>query len=433
MAVTIKSVVVGSPAYKAGVKDGETLISINGHDINDVLDYQFYGTDKNVSLTLDNRTIKLKNKEYDDLGLEFQSYLMSDKIHCRNNCIFCFISQMPKGMRDTLYFKDDDARLSFLQGNYITMTNLSDSDVDRIITMKLPMNISVHTTNPELRNKMTNNPNAGKSLKYLYKMADAGIQLNTQIVLVPGYNDGKELEKTLTDLCMLYPAVKSIAVVPVGLTMHRDNLPKLSLIDKDGAGKAIDTISLFGDMMYEKYGHRVVFASDEFYLTAKRPLPDYKYYEDFDQFENGVGMCASLQHEFLEALSDKREYNETDSIKRKVSVATGVLAAPLIKTLSEELKSDFPETDVDVYTIRNDFFGKTITVAGLITGGDIINQLSDKKGMLGDRLLITESMIKADSDLFLDDMTICDVEQALDVKIKVVANDGYELLDAILG
>ncbi len=432
MAVVIKNVTAHSPADKAGIKGGDTLVKINGHNINDVLDYEFYATDKNIEISLVNRTVKLINKEYEDIGLNFETYLMSEKQHCKNNCIFCFISQMPKGMRDTLYFKDDDARLSFLQGNYITMTNLTDDEVDRIIKMKLPINISVHTTNPELRCKMTKNPCAGDSLKYLKRLADAGITLNTQIVLVPSYNDGKELEKTLTDLCMLYPAVKSIAVVPVGLTKHRENLPALSLIDKEGAEKAIDTITLFGDMMYEKYGTRVVYASDEFYITAERPMPDYEYYENFDQFENGIGMCASLKKEFYDALADKREYGETDNKKRKVSVATGVLASPLIKELADSLKNDFPDTTVDVYTIKNDFFGESITVAGLITAQDIINQLSQYKGQLGDRLLITENMTKAQSNLFLDDMTTEDVERALDVNIVSVANDGYELLDAIV-
>ena len=431
--VKIKSVTAGSPAAKAKIKAGDMLVKIDGNEIHDVLDYQFYASDKNPVVELEDRTVKVKKAEYDDLGLEFDTYLMDEKQHCKNNCIFCFINQMPKGMRDTLYFKDDDARLSFLQGNYITMTNLTDSDVDRIIKMKLPMNISVHTTNPELRAKMTSNPSAGKCLDYLYKMAAAGIELNTQIVLVPGINDGKELERTLTDLCMLYPAVKSIACVPVGLTKFRCKLPKLDLFDKQTASQAIDTIQLFGDMMFEKYHDRVAYPSDEFFLIAERPLPDYDYYGDFDQFENGVGMCASLQKEFIDALADKREFNETDDKTRNVSVATGVLAAPLIEALGKMLKSDFPNTNVSVHTIRNDFFGETITVAGLLTAGDIINQLLPIKDKLGDRLLITENMLKTDSDLFLDDKTLSDVEQALNIQIITVPTDGYELLDAILG
>ena len=264
-------------------------------------------------------------------------------------------------------------------------------------------------------------------------MAAAGIEINTQIVLCPGLNDGKELEKTLTDLCMLYPAVKSVACVPVGVTRFRDKLPKLELFNEETAGKAIDTLEFFGDMMFEKYHDRVVYASDEFYLTAKRKMPDYEFYGDFDQFENGVGMCASLQKEFIDALADKREFGETDDKKRHVSVATGVLAAPLIETLGKMLKTDFPNTVVDVYTIRNDFFGETITVAGLITAGDIIAQLTPYKDNLGERLLITENMLKTNSDIFLDDKTVSDVEQALGVEIMPVATDGYELLDAILG
>ena len=433
VSVRITSVDKGSPADKARIKAGESLVSINGNAIHDILDYQFYASDKKLVIELEDKTVKVRKGEYDDLGLNFETYLMDCKQHCKNNCVFCFINQLPKGMRETLYFKDDDSRLSFLQGNYITMTNLSDEDVDRIIKMKLPMNISVHTTNPELRVKLTKNPNAGKCLDYLYKMAAAGIEINTQIVLCPGLNDGKELEKTLTDLCMLYPAVKSVACVPVGVTRFRDKLPKLELFNEETAGKAIDTLEFFGDMMFEKYHDRVVYASDEFYLTAKRKMPDYEFYGDFDQFENGVGMCASLQKEFIDALADKREFGETDDKERHVSVATGVLAAPLIETLGKMLKTDFPNTVVDVYTIRNDFFGETITVAGLITAGDIIAQLTPYKDNLGERLLITENMLKTNSDIFLDDKTVSEFEQALGIEIMPVATDGYELLDAILG
>lgn len=433
MSVKIMSVIPRSPADKAGIKPGDVLISINDNEINDVLDYQFYADEEKLEIKLLRRTVKVKKKEYDDLGLEFETYLMDKKQHCRNNCIFCFINQMPKGMRDTLYFKDDDSRLSFLQGNYITMTNLSDNDVDRIIKMKLPMNISVHTTNPELRAQMTCNPNAGKCLQYLYRMAGAGIELNTQIVLVPEFNDGKELERTLTDLCNLFPAVKSIAIVPVGLTKFRDNLPKLKGFDKKSATEALKTIELFGDMMYEKYHTRVVYPSDEFFLLAEKPMPDYDYYEEFDQFENGVGMCASLQKEFIDALADKREYNETDSNKRRLSIATGVLASPLLKSLAGMMENDFPDTKINVYTIKNDFFGETVTVAGLITAGDIINQLMPFKEELGDRLLITENMLKSGCDIFLDDKTISDVENALSVKVVTVPTDGYAFLDAILG
>ena len=433
MSVKILSVDKGSPADKAHIKPGDSLVSINKNAIHDILDYQFYSSEEKLIVELEDRTVTVKKDEYEDLGLNFETYLMDCKQHCKNNCVFCFINQLPKGMRDTLYFKDDDSRLSFLQGNYITMTNLTDEDVDRIIKMKLPMNISVHTTNPELRVQLTKNPNAGKCLDYLYIMAAAGIELNTQIVLCPGLNDGKELEKTLTDLCMLYPAVKSIACVPVGITKFREKLPKLELFNKQTAAKAIDILELFGNMMYEKYGNRVVYASDEFYLTAGRTMPEYDFYGDFDQFENGVGMCASLQKEFTDALADKREFNETDNKKRVVSVATGVLAAPLIDTLVKMMKSDFPNTKVNVYTIRNDFFGETITVAGLLTAGDIIAQLMPYKDKLGGRLLITENMLKTDSDLFLDDKTLSDVERALGVCITTVATDGYELLDAILG
>ena len=414
--VNIKSVEHGSPAERKGIRAGERLISINGHEINDVLDYRFYSTDKKLSIRLEDRVIKLKKQEYDDLGLEFDTYLMDEKRHCKNKCMFCFIDQMPKGMRDTLYFKDDDARLSFLQGNYITMTNLSEQDVERIIDMRLPMNISVHTTDPDLRVKMTSNPNAGKSLDYLYKMAAAGIELNTQIVLVPGVNDGAQLEKTLTDLCMLYPSVKSVACVPVGLTKYRQGLPEIKPFDKQSAKAAIDIMQQFGDMMYEKYHDRVVYPSDEFFLTAELNMPDYDYYGDFDQFENGVGMCASLQKEFIDALNAC----DTEPLPRRMTIATGQLAAPLIRSLIKQLNARFPQIKVEVAAIRNDFFGENVTVAGLITAGDIIRQLQDKKDSLGEKLLITKSMLKADEDIFLDDKTPEDIEK-----------DGYALFDAV--
>lgn len=425
--VNIKSVEHGSPAERKGIRAGERLISINGHEINDVLDYRFYSTDKKLSIRLEDRVIKLKKQEYDDLGLEFDTYLMDEKRHCKNKCMFCFIDQMPKGMRDTLYFKDDDARLSFLQGNYITMTNLSEQDVERIIDMRLPMNISVHTTDPDLRVKMTSNPNAGKSLDYLYKMAAAGIELNTQIVLVPGVNDGPQLEKTLTDLCMLYPSVKSVACVPVGLTKYRQGLPEIKPFDKQSAKAAIYIMQQFGDMMYEKYRDRVVYPSDEFFLTAELNMPDYDYYGDFDQFENGVGMCASLQKEFTDALSDC----DTEPLPRRMTIATGQLAAPLIRSLIKHLNTRYPQIKVEVAAIRNDFFGENVTVAGLITAGDIIRQLQDKKDALGDRLLITKSMLKADEDIFLDDKTPEDIEEALGIKVVAVENDGYALFDAV--
>ncbi len=425
--VNIKSVEHGSPAERKGIRAGERLISINGHEINDVLDYRFYSTDKKLSIRLEDRVIKLKKQEYDDLGLEFDTYLMDEKRHCKNKCMFCFIDQMPKGMRDTLYFKDDDARLSFLQGNYITMTNLSEQDVERIIDMRLPMNISVHTTDPDLRVKMTSNPNAGKSLDYLYKMAAAGIELNTQIVLVPGVNDGAQLEKTLTDLCMLYPSVKSVACVPVGLTKYRQGLPEIKPFDKQSAKAAIDIMQQFGDMMYEKYHDRVVYPSDEFFLTAELNMPDYDYYGDFDQFENGVGMCASLQKEFIDALNAC----DTEPLPRRMTIATGQLAAPLIRSLIKQLNARFPQIKVEVAAIRNDFFGENVTVAGLITAGDIIRQLQDKKDSLGEKLLITKSMLKADEDIFLDDKTPEDIEKALGIKVVAVENDGYALFDAV--
>lgn len=432
MPVNIKSVAPNSPASKAKIVAGDTLISINGKEINDVLDYQFYATDNKLKLEFSDKKIKIKKQEYEDLGLEFETYLMDEKRHCKNNCIFCFINQLPKGMRETLYFKDDDARLSFLQGNYITMTNLTDHEVDRIIEMKLNVNVSVHTTNPELRVMMTKNPNAGNALRHLYKMAAAGLSINTQLVMVPGVNDGKELEKSLIDLCMLYPAVKSIACVPIGITKFREGLFEVTPYNKESAAKTLDTIEEFGDMMFEKYHDRVVYPADEFFLLAEREMPDYEYYGEFDQYENGIGMCVSLQKEFSDAIADKIEFKETDKVVRHKTIATGTLAFPLISSLAKQCKSVFENTQIDVYEIKNNFFGETITVAGLITAQDLIAQLTPYKDKLGDCLLLTNTMLRTDTNIFLDDLTTDDVEKALGIPVKAIAVDGFVLLDSML-
>lgn len=432
MAVEIKSVVKNSPAYGKDIVAGDMLVSVNGHGISDVLDYMYYSAEINTELLLERRgerhTVSIQKSEYDDLGLEFETFLMDSKQSCCNKCIFCFIDQMPPNMRETLYFKDDDARLSFLQGNYVTLTNLSQKDIDRIIQMRLSINISVHTTNPELRCMMMNNRFAGEKLDYIRQFAEAGISMNCQIVLCPDINDGAELVRTLTDLGNLMPNIQSIAVVPVGLTKFRQGLYPLKIFDRDGAGRAIDIIESFQKNFLDKYGTRLVYPSDEFYITAGRELPNGDFYEDYPQYENGVGMIRSLTDEFDRAF----DTTEDDDIKPcSTSIVTGELAYKYICGLVEKAQKKWHNINCNVYKIRNDFFGETITVTGLITGQDLIAQLRGKP--LGDTLLISSNMIRKDGGLFLDDYTISDVEKALDIKIRIVENDGFELFDAITG
>ena len=432
MAVEIKSVIKNSPVSKYDIKSGDILVSVNGHEIADVLDYMYYSAEIHTELVIErsgvHHTFSVTKSEYDDLGLEFETFLMDKKQSCCNKCIFCFIDQMPPNMCETLYFKDDDARLSFLQGNYVTLTNLNQKDIDRIIQMKLSINVSVHTTNPELRCMMMNNRFAGEKLDYLRQFAEAGISMNCQIVLCPGINDGKELERTLTDLGNLMPNIQSVAVVPVGLTKYREGLYPLSLFDKQGAIETLDLIEKFQNKFLQEYGTRLVFAADEFYITAERELPPEEEYEDYCQYENGVGMMRSLINEFDSAFDNA----EDDEIKEcHTSIATGALAYKYISKLIEKAEEKWHNISCRVYKIRNDFFGETITVTGLITGQDLIAQLKNQP--LGDVLLLTSNMIKRDSDLFLDDYTISDVEKALNVKIKIIDNDGFSLFDAITG
>ncbi|MCL2634940.1 MAG: DUF512 domain-containing protein [Oscillospiraceae bacterium] len=369
MPVNIKNVLPGSPAERAGYRVGMTLNSINGHEINDVLDYMFYADE--------------------DFGLEFETFLMDNKRNCGNNCIFCFIDQLPQGLRESLYFKDDDSRLSFLQGNYITLTNLSEGDVGRIISMRTPVNVSVHTVNPELRSFMMGNPKAGEALSTLYRFAEAGISMNCQLVLCPGINDGEELIRSL-DVLTGYPSIESIACVPVGLTKFRDNLPKLRCFNKEEAAKII--------RVTEKYER--VFAADEFYLTAEKPLPDYEYYGSFPQYENGVGMWAYF---------DNAQCTMHNAQLRRISIATGVAAYPLIKRVFGGAAR--------VYAVRNEFFGESVTVSGLLTGIDIINQL--KREDLGEELWLPPNMFNTDG-LTLDSMTVEDISQALNVKTVIL-------------
>ena len=431
MAVKITAVVKNSAADKAKLKADDILLKINDNEISDVLDYMFYISEPVVRLEYKRndsvKNVVIKKNEYDDIGLEFSSFLMDEKQSCRNKCVFCFIDQMPTGMRDTLYFKDDDARLSFLHGNYITLTNLEDKDINRIIKMRLNINVSVHTTNPELRVRMMKNRFAGEKLKYLKMLADGGITINCQIVLCPGLNDGQELERTLDDLAALHPSVQSVAVVPVGLSKFRDNLYPLVPFTKESASEALDLIEKKQDEFVNKFGTRLVFPADEFYLKAKRDIPKKSFYEDYPQYENGVGLIRVLNDEFTSAL----EQCDHTITKRDISIATGYAAYEFLNNLIELSKEKWHNLKCEVYAVKNDYFGENITVAGLITGQDIVKQLKGKK--LGDELLIPSVMLKKDTDIFLDDYTVPQIEEELGVSIRVVNNEGYELLDAILG
>lgn len=430
MGALITSVNKHSPAHKAHIKANDVLLKINGHDIHDILDYMFYVAEDCVEVTY-SRNDKIKTKsilksEYDDLGLNFSSFLMDKKQSCKNKCVFCFIDQMPPGMRDTLYFKDDDERLSFLHGNYVTLTNLKDEDIQRIIDMRLNINVSVHTTNPELRVKMMKNRFAGEKLKYLKVLADAGVMINCQIVLCPGLNDGEELKRTLDDLGKLYPSVVSVAVVPVGLSKFRDNLFHLESFTKETAGDALDVIANKQNEFFKKYGTKLVYPADEFFLKSEREIPGNDYYEDYSQYENGVGLIRVLDDEFDESV---KKCDEEIGI-RNISVATGYAAYNLLSILVEKAKEKWHNLNCSVFAIKNDFFGENITVAGLITGRDLVNQLKGKE--LGDALIIPSVMLKSDSKIFLDDYTVTRVEEELGLRVIPVANEGQALLDALL-
>ena len=434
MAVLIRSVEEGSPAYKAGVPAESKLISINKNEIFDVLDYRFYQNEKRLKLKVElNGKIKkyrIKKAEYDEIGLVFDTYLMDEQRSCKNKCVFCFIDQLPKGMRNTLYFKDDDSRLSFLFGNYITLTNITEHEIERIIKLHIsPINISVHTTNPELRCKMMNNRFAGDALKVLYRLADAGIAINCQLVLCPDYNDGEELRRSLTDLTAL-STVQSIAAVPVGLTAHREGLAELKPFNKATASEVLDILNEFSDLTLEKYGKRRVFGSDEFYILSEREIPKADYYEDFLQLENGVGMWSLFLSEAIDAV--EKDFVDTFlNVDRKITVATGESAYPLIKNIVDICTKKWHNLYCNVKLIKNNFFGGHITVTGLVTGGDLIEQLKGEK--LGEYLLISASMLRHEKDKFLDDVTVEQVEDALKVKVLIIENDGFEFVSNLLG
>lgn len=431
MAVKIFDVTTGSHADKAGIKKGETLLSINSNEIVDVLDYRFYQVNRKLTLEVADedknvRTIEMTKGEYEEIGLEFETYLMDKQHSCRNKCIFCFIDQLPKGMRESLYFKDDDSRLSFLFGNYITLTNITEHEIDRIIKMHIsPINVSVHTTNPELRCKMMNNRFAGDTLKYLKRFADAGITLNCQIVSCPGINDGDELVRTLTDLENL--GVNMTAIVPVGLTRYRENLYPLVPYNKETAGQTIDIIEKMGDECVKKHGRRIFFPGDEFYLLAEREIPSPEFYEDFSALEDGIGMIAYLTDDVGWKLE---ELDADESLCHKVTIACGEGVFPYMKRIMSMINEKFPNITINTRAIKNNFFGGGVNVSGLVTGGDLVDQLRGDD--LGDRLIIPSSMLRFENDLFLDDVSTDDVERELGVTLVPVNNNGNDLVEAVI-
>lgn len=435
MAVRIISVEPGSPARRARIHKGDTLISINGNAITDVLDYRFYMTDEHLEILLCDqekklRTVVVEKDEYDDLGLEFETYLMDRQMGCKNACIFCFVDQTPPGMRKSLYFKDDDTRMSFLFGNYTTLTNLKEGDIQRIIKMHIsPINISIQTMNPALRVQMMKNPFAGESLKFVRMLTEGGIKINTQIVLCPGYNDGEQLEYSLSELAKLGLNVQSIAVVPVGLTRYREKLTPLRGFFPQEAVEVVKTMERWGEYFCKEYGTRTAYASDEFYILAGKDFPPYEFYEDFAQLENGVGMMTLMQHDFTQAL--KEAQLEQSPAAHRCTIATGQLAYPMMQNFAERVQQAFPQVQVQVKKIRNDFWGPTITVAGLITGQDLLVQLEGLD--LGSELLIPANMLRHEQDRFLDDLTLEQVQETLGVPVLPVENDAFELLARMLG
>ncbi len=431
----IGTIAPGSPAEKAGLVPGDIITKINNVELVDIFDYHYYSDDANITVELlheDGTTTEtlVEKEEGEDLGVIFCNGLMDDYKSCSNKCAFCFIDQMPPGMRETLYFKDDDTRLSFLQGNYVTLTNMKMADLDRIIAYKLgPINISVHATNPELRVKLLHNRFAGDILEKIRKLYEAEISMNAQVVSCPGLNDGAELDRTIGDLLQFAPVMSSMSVVPVGVTKFRDGLYPLRTYTAEEAGKVIDQIERWQQVAMEKIGNHFVQASDEWYILAGRPLPEADRYDGFIQLENGVGMLRLLHEEVLDALEDIKK--PLFMKKHKVTIATGKLAAPFMKKLADIITEKFNKVSVEVIPIVNNFFGEEITVSGLITGQDLIEQLKDKE--LGDNLLLSCTMLRAQEEVFLDDITLSELESTLQVKVRIVQSDGHDFVHAIIG
>ena len=428
----IKAVEPLSIAEELGIEPGDKLISINDNVIEDVFDYHYLVNDEELVVLIEKADgeeweLEIEKDYEEDLGITFEQGLMDEYRSCRNKCIFCFIDQMPKGMRETLYFKDDDSRLSFLQGNYITLTNMSDHDVERMVQYHLdPINISFQTTNPELRCKMLHNRFAGEALKKVDKLYEGGIHMNGQIVLCKGVNDGEELERSIRDLTKYLPYLQSVSVVPVGLTKYRDGLYPLEPFTKEDAIQVLDTIEGWQKKIYEEYGLHFIHAGDEWYILAEREMPEEERYDGYMQLENGVGMLRLLMNEFDEALADL----EGDDRKVEVSIATGKLAYPYLQRMIEKLQMKFPNVKVHLYWIRNDFFGEKITVAGLITGQDLTAQLKGRE--LGSKLLLPCNMLRDGEEVFLDDVTLTQVKDSLQVEIDIVKSSGWDFVERIL-
>ena len=428
----ITKVLHGSIAEEMEIEPGDVLLAINNCKIKDIFDYHYYCNDEYIVVLIEKPDgeeweIEIEKDFEEDLGIEFEESLMDHYRSCTNKCMFCFIDQMPPGMRETLYFKDDDARLSFLQGNYITLTNMSNEDLERIILYKLsPVNVSIQTMNPELRCKMLHNRFAGEALKKVRRLYEGGIEMNSQIVLCKGVNDGKELDFSIRELMGMYPYMRSLSVVPFGKTKYREGLVPLEKFNNEESAVVLGQIHKFQQECLEKFGTRFVFASDEWYITAGLPIPEEEYYEGYGQIENGVGMVRSFLDEVVAAV----EECEGSLVEKTVSAATGVLAGPLIEDCAREINKKYPNIKVNVYVIRNEFFGEEITVAGLITGQDLMKQLKDVE--LGEYLLLPDTMLRSGESVFLDDYTVSDVEKALQIPIRIVKSDGAALVRMIL-
>ena len=432
MPCVVKSVDTDSPAAMCGIEPGDVIVSIDSNTVNDVLDYEFYSSGSLLLLEMHRggqiMRFEIDKPEYEPLGLNFETYLMDDPKSCRNRCIFCFIDQLPKGMRRALYFKDDDTRLSFLTGNYVTLTNVSDTDIDRIIKQHIsPIQVSVHATDPHLRAKMLGNKHAGNIMELLTRLAQANIELNCQIVLCKGINDGESLLKSLNDLISLDFAVNSVSVVPAGLTRHRAGLFPLEDFSAPESRAVIELVHGLSQSCLERFSKRIIYLADEFYIKAGIEIPPYEHYEDFPQIENGVGLISSFEREFYDCLDEwDGKYCE-----KAVSIATGAAAYPFIKRLVDALLKKCNNLSVNTYLIENRFFGGKVTVAGLLTGGDIQNGLCNKP--LGSTLFLPRTVLRSEGDMFLDDMTPDELSKFLKVPIRFTPCSGYDFFAAIIG
>ena len=435
----IGRVMPGSIAEELEIEAGDRLLTIDNTEIEDIFDYQFLVQDTDIEVLIEKpngeQWLLEVDKDFDeDLGIEFENGLMDEYRSCHNKCIFCFIDQMPKGMRETLYFKDDDSRLSFLQGNYVTLTNMSEHDIDRIIRYHLaPINISFQTMNPQLRCKMLNNRFAGEALKKVDRLYEAGIAMNGQIVLCKGVNDGEELENSISQLTKYLPHLESVSVVPVGLSRYREGLYPLEPFTREDAREVLRSIHGWQEKIYREHGTHFIHASDEWYILAQEELPEEERYDGYLQLENGVGMTRLLLSEFARGREQlRRERQIPDmSVREELSIATGRLAYPYIRRMAQEMTEDFPGLEIHVYAIRNDFFGEMITVSGLLTGQDILAQLQDKP--LGRRLLLPQNVLRSGETVFLDDLTLEELKNTLQVEINIVKSSGYDFIDAVLG